>query len=147
MASYSGIQRHVSKVFFIIVSRIVNKDYGLAAGILSSGREEEAGCSPFQLIFDTCDLFVEEQSCDELGKSLADVVSVGDFIRFGFSCRLEDSFNLKCTGSMVCESRLRALNLPGIFGEFLFPIPRISALHVLNHDYDSSCEGTWQQGL
>ena len=155
MASYSGIQRHVSKVFFIIVFRIVNKDYGLAAGILSSGREDEAGCSPFQLIFDTCDLFVEEQSCDELGKSLADVVSVGDFIRFGFCCRLNDSFNLKCTGSMVCESRLRALNLPGIFGEFLVSdchiivilITRISVLLALNQDYDSPCKGTWQQGL
>ena len=137
MASYSGIQRHVSKVFFIIVSRIVNKDYGLAAGILSSGREDEAGCSPFQLIFDTCDLFVEEQSCDELGKSLADVVSVGDFIRFGFSCRLEDSFNLKCTGSMVCESRLRALNLPGIFGEFLFLVT--SLLIAVSLSSSSSC--------
>ena len=84
MASSSGIQRHIlsSKVIFIAVYRIVNKDYGLAAGILSNGKEDEAGCSPFQLIFDTCDLFVEEQSCDELGKSLADVVSVGDFIRF-----------------------------------------------------------------
>ena len=51
-------------------SRIVNKDYGLAAGILSNGREEKAGCSPFQIIFDTCNLFVEEQSCDELGKTL-----------------------------------------------------------------------------
>ena len=79
MASYSGIQCHLSKAIFIIVF---------------SGREDEAGCSPFQLIFDTCDLSVEEQSCEELSKSLADVVSVGDFIRFGFSCRLEDSFNL-----------------------------------------------------
>ena len=128
MASYSGIQRHVSKVFFIIVSRIVNKDYGLAAGILSSGREDEAGCSPFQLIFDTCDLFVEEQSCDELGKSLADVVSVGDFIRFGFCCRPNDSFNLKPTDSMVFESRLRAFNLLAIFGEFLFLTSLLIAL-------------------
>ena len=75
---------HFQSSLFITVFRIVNKDYGLAAGILSSGREDEAGCSPFQLIFDTCDLFIEEQSCDELGKSLTDVVSVGDFIRFGF---------------------------------------------------------------
>ena len=76
--AHTQFQRHSSSLSY----RIVNKDYGLAAGILSSGKEEEAGCSPFQLIFDTCDLFVEEQSCDELGKSLADVVSVGDFIRF-----------------------------------------------------------------
>merc|ERR1719336_1054066 len=68
--------------FYGVVLRIVNKNYGLAAGILSTGREDEAGCSPFQVLFDTCDLFVDEQPCDDLGKTLADVVSVGDFIRF-----------------------------------------------------------------
>ena len=99
-------------------SRIVNKDYGLAAGILSNGREEEAGCSPFQIIFDTCDLFVEEQSCDELGKTLADVVSVGDFIRFGICGAIYSIVNLNCTGSTVSELRLRVSNHPEIFGEF-----------------------------
>ena len=106
MASSSGIQHHmlISKVVVITVYRIVNKNYGLAAGILSSGREEEAGCSPFQLIFDTCDLFVEEQSCDELGKSLTDVVSVGDFIRFWLCSHLNDSFHCQSQQVPWCAS-------------------------------------------
>ena len=79
----------------ITCHRIVNKNYGLVAGILSTGREDEAGCSPFQVLFDTCDLFVDEQPCDDLGKTLADVVSVGDFIRLvDQPCRSTMQINL-----------------------------------------------------
>ena len=96
---------HFQSSPIITVFRIVNKDYGLAAGILSTGREDEAGCSPFQLIFDTCNLFIEEQSCDELGKSLTDVVSVGDFIRFGLFCRL-NALNTSANAQVPwCASR------------------------------------------
>ena len=99
--------------------RIVNKNYGLAAGILSTGREDEAGCSPFQVLFDTCDLFVDEQPCDDLGKTLADVVSVGDFIRLvGQPCKV-------CTDSilpdfMVYELRLKVYNRLEICGTSSF---------------------------
>ena len=99
--------------------RIVNKNYGLAAGILSTGREDEAGCSPFQVLFDTCDLFVDEQPCDDLGKTLADVVSVGDFIR------LVDHPYKVCINSilpdfMVYELRLKVYNRLEIFGTSSF---------------------------
>ena len=99
--------------------RIVNKNYGLAAGILSTGREDEAGCSPFQVLFDTCDLFVDEQPCDDLGKTLADVVSVGDFIR------LVDQTYKVCINSilpdfMVCELRLKVYNRLEICGTSSF---------------------------
>ena len=99
--------------------RIVNKNYGLAAGILSTGREDEAGCSPFQVLFDTCDLFVDEQPCDDLGKTLADVVSVGDFIR------LVDQPCEVCTDSilpdfMVYELRLKVCNPLEICGTSSF---------------------------
>ena len=99
--------------------RIVNKNYGLAAGILSTGREDEAGCSPFQVLFDTCDLFVDEQPCDDLGKTLADVVSVGDFIR------LVDQPYKVCIDSilpdfMVYELRLKVFNPREIFGTSSF---------------------------
>ena len=99
--------------------RIVNKNYGLAAGILSTGREDEAGCSPFQVLFDTCDLFVDEQPCDDLGKTLADVVSVGDFIR------LVDQPYKVCIDSifpdfMVYELRLKVYNPLEICGTSSF---------------------------
>ena len=99
--------------------RIVNKNYGLAAGILSTGREDEAGCSPFQVLFDTCDLFVDEQPCDDLGKTLADVVSVGDFIR-----SVDQPYKV-CTDSilpdfMVYELRLKVYNRLEICGTSSF---------------------------
>ena len=99
--------------------RIVNKNYGLAAGILSTGREDEAGCSPFQVLFDTCDLFVDEQPADDLGKTLADVVSVGDFIR------LVDQPYKVCINSilpdfMVYELRLKVYNPLEICGTSYF---------------------------
>ena len=97
----------------------MNKNYGLAAGILSTGREDEAGCSPFQVLFDTCDLFVDEQPCDDLGKTLADVVSVGDFIR------LVDQPYKVCINSilpdfMVYELRLKVYSPPEICGTTSF---------------------------
>ena len=85
--------------------RIVNKNYGLAAGILSTGKEDETGCSPFQVLFDTCDLFVDEQPCDDLGKTLADVVSVGDFIR------LVDQPCKVCTDSILPDFTVYELRL------------------------------------
>ena len=99
--------------------RIVNKNYGLAAGILSTGREDEAGCSPFQVLFDTCDLFVDEQPCDDLGKTLADVVSVGDFIRLvDQPCKV--CINSILPDFMVYELRLKVYNRLEICGTSSF---------------------------
>ena len=97
----------------------MNKNYGLAAGILSTGKEDDAGCSPFQVLFDTCDLFVDEQPCDDLGKTLADVVSVGDFIRLvDQPCKV--SIDSILPDFTVYELRLKVYNPREIFGTSSF---------------------------
>jgi len=71
----------VATNFYGVVLRVVNKNYALAAGILTNGKED-AACIPFQLLFDSCDLFLGERSCAEKGRSLVDEVDVGHFVRF-----------------------------------------------------------------
>ena len=98
--------------FYGVVLRIVNNNYGLAAGILTNGRDD-AACMPFQLLFDSCDIYIEDRACDELGKELAEVVEVGDFIRFN-AVRVEmerkqPSRNLRYLASGVVTAKTAEL--------------------------------------
>jgi len=60
------------------VLRIIDKNYGLAVGFLPAGTT----FIPFQMLFDTFDVFLGDQTCSELGKKLSDVMIVGDYIKF-----------------------------------------------------------------
>ena len=60
------------------VLRIIDKNYGLAVGFIPAGTT----FVPFQMLFDTFDVFVGEKTCSELGNKLNDVMAVGDFIKF-----------------------------------------------------------------
>ena len=64
------------------VLKIVDKNYGLAVGFVQSS----PGCyHPFQLLFDTFDLYLGDKNCAELGKKLGDVMEVGDFVKFNIA--------------------------------------------------------------
>jgi len=60
------------------VLRIIDKNYGLAVGFIPAGTT----FVPFQMLFDTFDVFVGDKTCSELGNKLSDVMAVGDFIKF-----------------------------------------------------------------
>ena len=60
------------------VLRIIDKNYGLAVGFIPAGTT----IVPFQMLFDTFDVFVGDKTCSELGNKLSDVMAVGDFIKF-----------------------------------------------------------------
>jgi len=65
------------------VIRIMDKNYGIAAGFVANGRRNgRPEFLPFQMVFDTFDVYIGYYDCNELGKSLADVMKVGDFIKF-----------------------------------------------------------------
>jgi len=65
------------------VIRIMDKNYGLAAGFaLHGGRGGRPEFEPFQILFDTFDVFLGYHDCNHLGKTLDDVMKVGDYIRF-----------------------------------------------------------------
>jgi len=65
------------------VIRIMDKNYGIAAGfVLHGSRAGSPEFLPFQIVFDTFDVFIGDYDCNELGKTLADVMKVGDFIKF-----------------------------------------------------------------
>ena len=60
------------------VLRIIDKNYGIAVGFIPT----VTTIVPFQMLFDTFDVFVSDKTCSELGKKLSDVMVVGDFIKF-----------------------------------------------------------------
>ena len=65
------------------VIRIMDKNYGLAAGFaVHGGRGGRPEFEPFQILFDTFDVYVGYHDCNHLGKTLRDVMKVGDYIRF-----------------------------------------------------------------
>ena len=63
------------------VIRIIDKNYGIGAGYVSTG-PTNTECVPFQILFDTFDVYSGDQDCGELGKKLSDVMEIGDFIKF-----------------------------------------------------------------
>jgi hypothetical protein len=56
----------------------VDKNFGLAVGFVPSGHNYV----PFQLLFDTFDVFIDETNCNQLGKKLGEVMAAGDFVKF-----------------------------------------------------------------
>ena len=57
-------------------------NYGLVTGFAmfwaEGGRREFV---PFQVLFDTFDVFQDDFDCNQLGKELTDVLTVGDLVR------------------------------------------------------------------
>jgi len=75
------------------VIRIIDKNYGIGAGYVPIG-SDTTECVPFQILFDTFDVYIDDEECNELGKKLSDVMEVGDFIKFNavhISSKAEDS--------------------------------------------------------
>jgi len=64
------------------VIRIMKGHYGIAIVFGNSG------CL-HKVLFDVCDLFIGSQTCDELGKTLDDVMEVGDFVNL-HAIRIQD---------------------------------------------------------
>ena len=67
-------------------------NYGLAVSFVvhntGKGRGSVRQFTPFQLLFDVYDVFLDDLDCGELGKPLEQVMEVGDFVRFN-GVRLE----------------------------------------------------------
>ena len=63
------------------VLRVVDKNYGIAASYFPL-YEDSNECEPFQLLFDIFDIYIGEKDCNDLGKKLPDVLSIGDFVKF-----------------------------------------------------------------
>ena len=63
------------------VLKIVDKNYGVAASYVPL-YEDSNECESFQFLFDIFDIYVGEKDCNDLGKKLPDVLSVGDFVKF-----------------------------------------------------------------
>ena len=63
------------------VLRVVDKNYGIAASYFPL-YEDSNECEPFQFLFDIFDIYIGDRDCNDLGKKLPDVLSIGDFIKF-----------------------------------------------------------------
>ena len=63
------------------VLRVVDKNYGIAASYFPL-YEDSNECEPFQFLFDIFDIYIGEKDCNDLGKKLPDVLSIGDFVKF-----------------------------------------------------------------
>ena len=63
------------------VLKVIDKNYGVAASYFPL-YDDSNECETFQFLFDIFDIYVGDRDCNDLGKKLPDVLSVGDFVKF-----------------------------------------------------------------
>ena len=103
------------------VTKIMDGNYGILTGFaMYWGDNKQRVFEPFQVLFDTFDVFLGDKDCNELGKELTDVLAVGDLVRF-HAVRLESAkagehrdIRHLCTGMVAAKTpdKLKSIKFP-----------------------------------